>query len=109
MKKDKYPLGGGLMPSDASRPGSAGLGGRAMSSSMNGSAYMSSMYGSNGSPYSGMPGQGPMSPDDGSQEGGVAHPSHSPGSVKSEAGGGASNPGPPTSHSSGSVSMSSGP
>ena len=169
MKKDKYPLGGGLMPSDASRPGSAGLGGRdmyssmsgympngyhgydtssmysgpgpygasshmsssspsslysrydmggmyspssttasAMSSYMNGSAYMSSMYGSNGSPYSGMPGQGPMSPDDGSQEGGVAHPSHSPGSVKSEAGGGASNPGPPTSHSSGSVSMSSG-
>merc|ERR1719412_1940284 len=33
-----------------------------MYSYMNGSAYMSSMYGSNGSPYSGMPGAGPMSP-----------------------------------------------
>ena len=42
MKKDKYPLGGGLMPSDASRPGSAGLGGRDMYSSMSG--YMPNGY-----------------------------------------------------------------
>merc|ERR1719325_546924 len=42
MKKDKYPLGGGLMPSDPSRPGSAGLGGRDMYSSMSG--YMPNGY-----------------------------------------------------------------
>lgn len=65
---------------------------------MNGS-YMSSMYGANGSPYSSM--AGPMSPEDG-PEGVVAHPSHSPGSVKSEAG---APSGPPTGSS---VSMSSG-
>jgi len=157
MKKDKYPLGGGLMPSDPSRPGSASLGARDMYSSMNGympngygydtssmysqspygsshmssspssiysrydmggmyspssttasamSSYMNgsymSMYGAGGgSPYSGM--QGPMSPEDGGPDGVVAHPSHSPGSVKSETGGS----GPPTG-SSGTVSMGSG-
>ena len=42
MKKDKYPLGGGLMPSDPSRPGSASLGARDMYSSMNG--YMPNGY-----------------------------------------------------------------
>lgn len=155
MKKDKYPLGGGLMPSDPNRPGSTGLGARDMYSSMPGympngygydtssmypqppygsshmsssspsslysrydmsgmyspssttasamsymnGSYMSSMYGANGSPYSSM--AGPMSPEDG-PEGVVAHPSHSPGSVKSEAGAAS---GPPTGSS---VSMSSG-
>ena len=157
MKKDKYPLGGGLLNADPSRPGSASLG-RDMYGSMNGympngyasydsssmysqspypgthmssspgsiysrydmsgmyspssttasamSSYMNgsymSMYGaSGGSPY-GM--QGPMSPG-GSQggDGGVAHPSHSPGSVKSETGGS----GPPTSVSMGSGSPGS--
>ena len=51
MKKDKYPLGGGLMPSDPSRPGSASLGSRDMYSGMSGympngygGAYDSSMY-----------------------------------------------------------------
>merc|ERR1719512_638406 len=43
MKKDKYPLGSGLMPSDPSRPGSASLGARDMYSSMNG--YMPNGYG----------------------------------------------------------------
>ena len=146
MKKDKYPLGSGLMPSDPSRPGSASLGARDMYSSMNGympngygydsssmyssgtagyppshmssspsslysrydmtggmyspssttasamSSYMNgsymSMYGTGGgSPYS-MQG-GPLSPEEGGEGGGVvtSHPSHSPGSVKSEAGG----------------------
>lgn len=76
---------------------------------MNGS-YMS-MYGSagGGSPY-GLQG-GPMSPG-GSQSGGdvgggltgINHPSHSPGSVKSEAGGSG---GPPTSVSMGSGSPGS--
>ena len=159
MKKDKYPLGGGLLNADPSRPGSASLG-RDMYGSMNGympngygsydsasmygqspysagthmssspgsiysrydmggmyspssttasamSSYMNgsymSMYGASGSPY-GMSGGGPMSPG-GSQtgDGGVAHPSHSPGSVKSEAGGS----GPPTSVSMGSGSPGS--
>lgn len=77
----------------------------AMSSYMNGS-YMTSMYaGANsGSPYSSMAG-GPMSPEEG--EGVVAHPSHSPGSVKSEAGAGPGS-GPPTGSSGSGVSMSSG-
>jgi hypothetical protein len=76
----------------------------AMTSYMNGS-YMS-MYGAagggGGSPY-GLQG-GPMSPG-GSQSGGdgINHPSHSPGSVKSEAGGSVGN-GPPTSVSMGSGS-----
>ena len=153
MKKDKYPLGGGLMPTDPSRPGSASLSAREMYSSMNGympngyhgydtnmysqspyasshmssspsslysryemggmyspsstttasamssymnSSYMSSMYGTSGSPYSSMSAE-EVGGD------GVAHPSHSPGSVKSEAGAS----GPPTG-SSGTVSMSSG-
>ena len=42
MKKDKYPLGGGLMPSDPSRPGSASLSSRDMYSSMSG--YMPNGY-----------------------------------------------------------------
>ncbi|XP_023332405.1 transcription factor Sox-2 isoform X2 [Eurytemora carolleeae] len=56
MKKDKYPLGGGLMPSDPTRPGSASLG-RDMYGSMNGympngyHGYDSSMYSQ--SPYTG--------------------------------------------------------
>ena len=160
MKKDKYPLAGGLISTDPTRPNSASLvAGRDMYSSMNGympngyhydtsmysqspyapshmsssptsiysrydmssmygpssttasamssymnSSYAMSMYGSGGagSPYSGM-GQ-PMSPDDpeGSGGGGVPHPNHSPGSVKSEAGAS----GPPTGSST--VSMSSG-
>merc|ERR1711892_1504865 len=61
-----------------------------------------SMYGpGSGSPYSGM--HGPMSPGEtGAGEPGVGHPSHSPGSVKSETGGS----GPPTGSST--VSMGSG-
>merc|ERR1719422_1452886 len=69
---------------------------------MNG-PYMS-MYPGSGSPYSSM-GQGPISPGaagGGGPEGCVSHHSHSPGSVKSEAGGS----GPPTGSST--VSMGSG-
>merc|ERR1719245_2862474 len=57
MKKDKYPLGGGLMPSDPSRPGSASLSAREMYSSMNGympngyHGYDTNMYSQ--SPYAG--------------------------------------------------------
>lgn len=155
MKKDKYPLAGGLM-SDPSRPGSVGMsrdaysgmngympngygydassmygqspyssshmssspssiysrydmGGMypsstssasAMSSYMNGSMY-ASMYGPGGSsPYS--MGPGPISPEGEGGEGCVSHHSHSPGSVKSEAG----VSGPPTGSST--VSMGSG-
>ena len=50
-----------------------------------------------------MTGAGPMSPEEG-PDGVVAHPSHSPGSVKSETGAS----GPPTGSSTGTVSMSSG-
>ena len=71
---------------------------------MNGS-YMSSMYGTNGSPYSSM--AGPMSPEDG-PDGVVAHPSHSPGSVKSEAGTGSGAGSGPPSGTSATVSMGSG-
>jgi len=55
MKKDKYPLGGGLLPSDPNRPGSASLG-RDMYGSMNGympngyHGYDSSMYAQSGYP-----------------------------------------------------------
>jgi len=156
MKKDKYPLAGGLMSTDPSRPGSVGA--RDMYSGMNGympngygydtssmysqspyssshmssspssiysardmysgmysgsassasamSSYMNgqymSMYGGSSSPYSSM-GQPPVSPGAGGEgEGPVSNHSHSPGSVKSEAGGS----GPPTGSSM--VSMGSG-
>ena len=77
---------------------------------MNGSAsaYMSSMYGgSAGSPY--MAGGGPLSPEEGAEVT-AGHPSHSPGSVKSEAGvpPGVPSSGPPTGSSGSGVSMSSG-
>ena len=85
----RYEMGGMYSPSSTTTAS-------AMSSYMN-SSYMS-MYGTSGSPYSS------MSAEEGGVGGeGVAHPSHSPGSVKSEAGAS----GPPTG-SSGTVSMSSG-
>ena len=133
MKKDKYPLGGGLMPTDPSRPGSASLSAREMYSSMNGympngyydnmysqspygygrydsmsaaamyssaaaassymnGSYMSSMYpgAPAGVPTSQSSGQGGGSSPYGSMQSmsPVGHASHSPGSVKSENGGG---------------------
>ena len=164
MKKDKYPLAGGLISGDNSVPrgpnsagqtnsnsaaaaaaAAASAAARDMYGSMNGympngyydnmysqspygygrydsmsaaamyssaaaanymnGSYMSSMYGANGSPYSSM--AGPMSPEDG-PDGVVAHPSHSPGSVKSEAGTGSGAGSGPPSGTSATVSMGSG-